>query len=228
MTIPRLTASYLAGLLLLALPAVADWQRFADKPCSELRKEVEHYLARFENDSRAAYNPDSPMMAPINSALEGLETEDARRIGVPLSKEFPTACFHTDFFVSHVHKNSGLVESPTVGQAIDAVLDFYDLDRSKPRWGLKQIPEIDLSSITLDEFGILISEHPDFRPNLNPINDIFTQAFAEYWSAYDLTTPDAWEKAGRVMTYLTFEAGRSGSVRDVLDLLAAEEGLERK
>ncbi len=218
---------YLAPCLALWAGAVhAQAVSFDDKLCKELQTETEQFLTRYEDKDYHLFDVDSPMMIIIDAALTGLDDDAKLRIRFPLADDFSYGCVRPTEELLASLKERGLPENLTAGQLIDFLLNIAKLDRSAPRWGLTDIPELDISKLTIEEFYGLLSN--EARGTL-AYNSIYAITLRKYWSAYDLSTPESRKKARRVMASWSFETGHPNEIlKNHLDRLAAEQGLKLK
>ncbi len=213
-----------------AVPTLAQTDEYFDKLCTDLREEVLQYLAPFQPSGLHLYDGESPLMKAMDSTTAGLEGEPSERIRTPLTDLIVSACINPNTHTKDLLKNHGLQENPTFGQAMNAILDFLELDPSKPRWGLIDLPETDFSKMTMDEVMLSFDHLPLTFVNGNPVNDVPGLALRKYWSAYNLSTQDSLDKVQKIMASLTFgiEDSETETMKNILDRLAAAEGLELK
>lgn len=204
--------------------------KYDDTLCSDLRTQALHYLDPEPLKDFQLYDTQSPMMVPIDAAMEGLDGEAYARIRAPLIDLVMSACINPNTYTKRILKDHGLQDNPTFGQAMTAILDFLELNPSKPNWGLVELPHMDFSKMTMDEVMLSFENLPVAFLNGNPVNNIWAYKFRKYWSRYDLSTQGSVDKVHKIMASLSFgiEDSETETMKNILDRLADAEGLERK
>lgn len=124
-------------------------------------------------------------------------------------------------------QEAGVPDEPTVGQVIDGALSLVKLDRSKLAWNLRQLPELDFETHTLEDWEeILLSITLPDRGFL--VNDVFQLGYRKWLERYDLSDPKDLETALSFATWLSFEYGNPKPIGVILDEFAAEAGFTLK
>ncbi|MFN3210370.1 MAG: hypothetical protein ACE369_15460 [Roseovarius sp.] len=188
------------------------------KSCLTLVQEMEQYYegrdVRGDFDTTAG----DPASLIVNDFLSELEGDMYLRVASPFEQAFTRTCLQSE--------DARQDETITVATAIAEVMDIYGLDRAAPRWGLVEIPELDVYVHSAKDIQQAIDQlsADAFR---NPMNDPLLLALIRYFRKYDLGTREAQEAAGRIAIGLSYEASDK-PMAIVLDRIAAEEGLRLK
>jgi len=221
----------LAGLIVCAGVAHAQAEVIGDVSCKVLAAETEQFFNEPESDDLTIYVVESPMMQFLDASMEGLDDEAILQIRRLLADNFWSTCIRPSKHTLKLQKERGLPENPTLVQVFDDLLDFHQLDRGSPRWGLTDLPVLDFRKQSWKGFFNAVGS---FREGWlqNPQGDPIGTAIDRFWQDYDLRRIEDAKKASHLMTRISHEIGRREDPNEpigvALDQWAAEEGLKRK
>lgn len=208
------------ALAFLTGPSTAQSDADHDKPCLQFYQDMQAYYDQYEGQDDTQATEDDPARRVVNAFLSDLEGDARLRIYTPFENAFLSSCVQSE--------KARRDKTITVGSALADVMKLYALDRSAPRWGLIEIPKLDVHLHSMKDFTDAVAKlsHDEFR---NPMNDPFLLAMKKYFQKYDLVTKEDYDAAGRVAIGLSYEASVDDTpLASILDRLAAEEGLRLK
>lgn len=152
--------------------------------------------------------------------MRNLDQDARERIGGQLAGRVWYNCLNLE--------ESGLSSESKISESLERAIEYFDLDMSKPRWGLVDLPRIDFDTMTLQEVNDILSDLP-LDPYQNPVNNIFAVAFFRYLERFDLSSYEADENVQRLFTEFSFLGSpehAEKTVSELLDELSVEIGLK--
>lgn len=192
-----------------------------EKTCQALKSEMMQFFADNEGGNFQDLAPGNPISKVLDAAMDGLGKLEKDRIHGPLVQGFVPTCMEPTEY--------GLPEDVTVGDALRRAITELELDTTAPNWGLLELPELDFEKDSCMAFINMMDDLPEDEL-LDPTNNLFKVMTDRFYSRYDLSTPEAQQKAQTARSLLAFEsqAMENEPCGALFTRLFAEVGLEPK
>lgn len=220
-------AAFLGGLLCVFSPTRAQPVVDINGTCEEYHEEVlrlrEQHVQSGLDESTFRLGRVNPAHVFLEPVMRNLDQEARERVGGQLAGRVWYNCLNLE--------ESGLSSESKLSESLERAIEYFDLDMSKPRWGLVDLPRIDFDTMTLQEVSDIIDILSDLplEDYQNPVNNVFAVAFLRYLKRFDLSSSETDEKVQRLITGFSFLGGPEHAdkpVSETLDELAVELGLK--
>lgn len=217
-------AAFLGGLLCVFSPTRAQPVVDINSTCEEYHEEVlrlrEQYVQSGLDESTFRLGRVNPAHVFLEPVMRNLDQEARERVGGQLAGRVWYNCLNLE--------ESGLSSESKLSESLERAIEYFDLDMSKPRWGLMDRPRIDFDTMTPREVLSILSDLP-MEVYQSPENSILAAAFLRYLERFDLSSYETDEKVQRLITGFSFLGGPEHAdkpVSETLDELAVELGLK--